>query len=414
MALNVSNLEGNELADYIRKSIPQGRWGDTWDIFKTNFTKLILINIFILITLIPGIAIILVRNVYVLGIGASYPFNANVGVGYPIYTDIAGLAENVYLTADLMFYSLLIVAGFIASVGIAGGAYSIRKIINTRGEFNIKTFFRGIKVCYFNTVLPVTVFMIFFFGCKIVSDWKNFAIATGQPAAGPITAVVFMIIATVLVGIICAWIFAVGVSYKVKMKHLLKNSFVLLIGSPFHTVLFAGIALVPVWLFLIGSFFTMISYAVFIFIGFSFILLVWLAFTQWVFDIYVAPAVAAETEAAKAKKSPKELAADKQEDDKRVARELVAAGRSELIGKPIKPVEASSVKKLGATFSRADLAGVETARGKLVKDVADYEKEHKNDPLYAEYNKLFAERERALQSDGKKGKKKISRDGLLK
>ena len=42
---------------------------------------------------------------------------------------------------------------------------------------------------------------------------------------GPITAYVFIIIATVLVGIYCAWLFAVGLSYRLKFSKLIKNSF---------------------------------------------------------------------------------------------------------------------------------------------------------------------------------------------
>jgi hypothetical protein len=38
-----------------------------------------------------------------------------------------------------------------------------------------------------------------------------------------------------------------------------------------------------------------------------------------------------------------------------------------------------------------------------------------SDPVYVEYNKLFADREKALKVDDKKGrKKKVSSDNLLK
>ena len=56
-----------------------------------------------------------------------------------------------------------------------------------------------------------------------------------------------------------------------------------------------------------------------------------------------------------------------------------------------------------------------SSRQKLESDVADYENKHKNDPVYAEYSKLFADREKALQPQGKKGKKKkVSSANLLK
>ena len=98
--------------------------------------------------------------------------------------------------------------------------------------------------------------------------------------------------------------------------------------------------------------------------------------------------------------------------------ELLAAGRSELIARPIMPVAAEPAVRIPVlTFTRADVSAAADDRAKLAADVAAYELAHINDPVYAEYNKLFAEREKALQSDsGKKGKKskKISADNLLK
>lgn len=419
MALSVSNMEGNEIADdYVRKASTRGKWGEAWDVLKGNFGKLVLINIFVLITFLPGIGIMIYRSMYINGMGLQYPFNL-AGLNYPAYTNISGLEEQIYLSADLLFFSLLIVAGFIASLGISGAAYSIKKLLNTQGQFSIKGFFHGIKTGYFATVMPVTVFMIFLFASFIIGDWKDLVIARGGSSAGPITAYVFILIANVLVGVYCGWLLAVGVSYRLKFTQLFKNAFVLMIGSPIHTVFFAGFALIPVWLFVIGtavSLVKIISYIVFVFLGFSFILLVWMSFTQWVFDMYVTPNIKAAEDAVKAQKSPKELAAEKEENDKQAARELLAAGKSELIGKPILPIDGTAaVKPIGAVFTRADLGGVTTDREKLKAAVSAYEEEHKTDTVYIEYNKLFAEREKALQSDGKKGKKKkVSADNLLK
>ncbi|MDE6868004.1 MAG: hypothetical protein K2J83_02540, partial [Clostridia bacterium] len=413
-------LEGNEIADdYSRQAATRGRWGETWDVFKSNFGKLVLINIIILITFAPGIAIMVFRAMYVANLGAIYPFNANTGLGYPYYPDVQGLAENIHLTADLLFYSLLVVAGFIASIGLSGGAYTIKKLLNTHGKFSIKSFFHGVKVCYFNTVLPITIFMVFLVGTMLLGDWKDYVIAIGESRHGPLTAYSFAIIGTVLVGIYCAWVFVVGVSYRVKIAQVFKNAFVLLIGSPLQTVFFAAFAMLPVWLFIIGSavdIVKIISYIVFIFLGFSFMLLVWLSFTQWVLDLYVTPNIKAAQEEAQAKLSPKELAAQKQEEDKHTAMELLAAGKSELIGKPIKPIsDDTALTAISGSFTRESIGKVSSEREKLKSDVLAYEKEHMSDPVYAEYNKLFAEREKALKSEGKKGKKKkLSADNLLK
>ncbi|MDE6585436.1 MAG: hypothetical protein K2K80_01990 [Clostridia bacterium] len=412
MALNVPNLEGNEIADdYTRQYVPKGRWSDTWGVFKSNFLKLVLINVFVLITFVPGIAIIFFRSMYISGLGLVYPFNSSIL--YPFYPEVAGLTERLTLSADLLFYALLIVAGFIASIGLSGATYSIRKLINTHGQFSVKGFFHGIKVCYFNTVLPVTFVTAFMFASLTIGDWMRVVSATGGNAAGAVTAYVFIIIATVLVCIYSAWLFAVGTSYRTSFSQLFKNSFVLMIGTPIQTIFMAGFSLIPVWFVMIGGFMQVIGFIIFILFGFSMILLCWNAFTQWTFDAYVNPNLKAAKE-----EGAKKNAEENQVDPQQRARELLAAGKSELIARPIMPVtDSGRFTSLGKTFTRNDLKAVNENREKLYSDVAAYEEAHKNDSVFVEYNKLFAEREKALQSEtDKKGKKKnkISSDNLLK
>ncbi|MDE7086834.1 MAG: hypothetical protein K2O67_01445, partial [Clostridia bacterium] len=358
------------------------------------------------------------KDAMILQIATQYPLSNNTLFAYPFTPDTRGLGEVVVLSIGLLYNSLLIIAGFIASIGIAGSCYSVKKLINTHGKFTLKGYFHGIKVCYFNVVFPVTVFMVFIFGSLSISDWTAHQIALGASKGGPISAKVFMIIATVIVGIVCMWVMAVGVSYKVKFKYLMKNSFVLLFATIIQTVCMIGFALLPVWILLLGealSFFKIIAYIIFIFFGFSFIILCWMAYTQWVFDTFITPAVKTEEEARKAKLSPKELAAEKEEEEKAVARELLAAGRSELVGRPMRPISGGTeVKEIGVAFGRADIARVQEQRKAIEGEVDEYYREHKGDTRYVEYEKLFAEREKALNSgNGKKGKKKLSRNNLL-
>ena len=411
----------NEIAEgeYIRTQSEGGRWGDTWTVFKKNFGKIFLNNLFVLLFFVPGIVVMFFRYMYISGIGYQYPFNANTGIGYPAYPGTQGLNESIYLSADLLFYGVLIAAGLIASIGIAGGAYSMKKLLNTHGKFSIKDFFHGVKVGYLNVMVPITAFMCFYYACVIIGDWRDLNAARGLSTAGATTAYVFIIIATVLVGIYSAWLLATGVSYKLKVGQLFKNAFVLMIGSPIHTVFFAGLMLMPVWIYMIGlsvTFIKYLAYIIFIIFGFSYMLLVWMSFTQWVFDMYVTPNFKKAEEAVKAKKTPQELAAEQAEEAKRIAGELLAAGKSELIAKPILPIDSNAgIKTLSVTFTRSDLNVISENRQKLNSDIAAYEEEHKNDPVYKEYNALIVDREKALKTDNKKSKKKkISAENLLR
>ena len=419
----VTALEGNELADdYVRTELPKSRWGDTWEVFKGNFSKIVIINVLTLLFFVPAIAILFFRLNYITQLGIYHPFSSNALFTYPFTPSTQGLAEDIKLSADLLFYSLLMAASLIAAVGIAGASYSLKKLINTHGDFTLKGYFHGVKICYLNTVLPTLLFMAFLFAAFMVSDWTAQQIAHGYPAGGPITAEVFAIIATVLAGIYSCWLLAVGVSYKVKFKHLIKNSFVLCVSTIIQTVFMIGFSLIPVWLLWIFlktgvTLLIVLIAAVFLFMGISFILLCWFAFTQWVFDSFVTPAIKSEKEARRAQMTPKQLEAEKEEEEKALARELLAAGRSELIGRPLRPItDSDKVADIGLAFDRADIQRAAQERQDIEKGVNEYYEQHKSDTRYVEYEKMFAEREKALQAPkGKKGKnKKVSSTNLLR
>lgn len=424
MAQNkVAALEGRERADYPRLQIPESRWGDTWEVLKSSFGKFVFINLLVIVFLTPLIGVLFTRMYYIAGQGLLYPFSANVGIGYPANPGTVGMAESIHLKADLMFFALVIAAGIIGAAGIAGGAYSAKKLVNTRGEFTFKGFFRGIKVGFLNTAFAVTLFTVVLFGCVVLCDLCDLSVAKGAAPGGPVTAKVFLIIFTVLVGIYSLWLMAVGVSYKVNLWQQIKCSFTLMIATPVHTVFFAVLAALPVFLFawfwtLGGIIWQLLSYIILLLLGFGCALLIWMSFTQWVFDLFIAPDVKAKAAESKKPKTAKELEAEKAEEEKQVAMQLLAAGKSELIGRPILPIEEQPFEPIPAAFSREDVKRAAADREALAARIADYAEAHKNEPKYLEYEKLFADREKVLQDEGKgkKGKKKktISADNLLK
>lgn len=415
----VSTLEGNELADdYVRTHVPQGRWADAWDLIKNNFVKLIIINVVTLLFCVPSILLVYFRNAYISSMGYSYPFASNPLGIYPLTPSMQGVPERITLSADIMYMSIFVASMLIACVGLAGACYSIKRLINTHGQFSFKSYFHGIRICYFNVLFPVLVVALFAFACFLVYDWAAISIADGASKGGPITAEVFITIATVIVAIIAFWVLAVGVSYKVKLKYLMKNSIVLLIGTIVQTLFMLAFTLIPVWLLWLGQAWSWVKVFVYVFMlffGFSFMIVSWFAYTQWVFDMFITPAVKKEEEARKANLTPKQLAAEKHEEELAVAREILAAGKSELVGRPIRPIDGGTeIKEVGVAYSRRDIARVKGDRDKVKDEIDEYYEQHHTEEKYVEYEKMFAEREKALKSDGKKGKKKVGADTLLK
>jgi hypothetical protein len=408
----VEALVGNELADdYTRTVVPQGRWGDTWDVFKSNFTKLVLINVLTLVFFVPTIIVMILRSAYLVSLEGIAPGDL---VAFPAQPDLTGLSEQLVFSTDLIFFAGLIVCGLFAAIGLAGALYSIKRLLNTHGDFTVKGYFHGVKVGYLNTVLTLTLFLVFLYATVLMNDWANLQIALGASAAGPRAAAIIMIILTVLVGIVCMWLLAVGISYKLSAWQLVKNSFVLLIGNSIVSLFFIALALLPVSFLFMGNFMRIVAYVLFIFIGFSYIGIVWMSYTQGVFDTYITPNLKAAKEDADSRKTPEQLAQEKLEEQKAVAMQLLAAGKSELIGKPIAPVKDGSFAPLPRAFTREDLRAIEARRATLNNEITAYTAEHEKDAKYVAYNKLFAEREKALKVEKKKGKKgKVSSDNLL-
>jgi len=111
------------------------------------------------------------------------------------------------------------------------------------------------------------------------------------------------------------------------------------------------------------------------------------------------------------------LEAEKEREEKDIARELLAAGRSELIGRPLRPIsDEDTVGEIGIAFGRGDVQRAAQERANVTAGVNEYYEQHKTDTRYVEYERMFAEREKALQTPkGKKGKgKSVSSDNLLR
>ncbi len=418
MPLNMNGLDGNELSagDYTRNFIPEGRWSDAWSVFKTNFGKTVLINLLVCITFIPSIVLMFFRSFY---IEWMYTANSvNQTITYPFASYTPGLEQGIVLYADLLFIGDLKVSLLICTVGESGAAYSYKKLLNTHGDFTLKGFFHGVRKCYFKTLLPMLVFMILLYGMIVLGDYRAYLVAIGEGVAGVTTGYVFVIIFMVLAGIYGLWFLAVGASYKLSFGKQLKYSLFMVMGTPLQTLIMIIFAGIPVWLYLLGllwMWLSIIMLIVFIFLGFTFILLSWMAFAQWGFDQFTNPEVQVEKAKAEEEKRAQEQAIEDSKDPKVRAMELLAAGKSELLSHPIMPIASkAAVTALGYGYTRADIAGAAQKRAVLESEVADFESKHIKDDVYVEYNKLFATREKVIDVRDKKGRrKKISSSNLF-
>ncbi len=419
-------LEGKERSeDYARSTLPTSRWALFWDILKGRFGKLILVNLMVFITCIPIILIVFFHNYSIAAIGASGSYGSGLGVGYPYVPFVPGQEQWAILQLDLFYFGLLIPACVIAGIGISGGMYIIRNLIWTEGIFVANDFLRGIKRNFFNVLEAAIFFSAILFIARVVGDFSDFFVAAGSSMAGwmiasKVIGYIFVAFAT----LVTLWMVSLGVNYKQGPFALIRNAVVMTVGTFPQTIFFAALATWPVFLCIFGKGILLIIGIIILFLfGISWLMLVWMDYSQWAFDKFVNPDRGFATGRGLYNKdkpsdtSPKQVSLEESAAMRELRRQIVAQGKSKLACRPIMPVDDGvDMYQLPDSFSREDLQKVRESRAAVEEDVKKYEEEHKDDAQYVEYNRIFEETERAIKEDGKPGKKKkknVKRPKLL-
>lgn len=406
--------EGKEKSeDYARNSLPTNRWSLFWDIFKGNFGKIVKINLLMLIFFLPLFGVLLFSWMMQQGNNLIFPFSANLGVGYPAYPAQAGLPEYFALQNAYVLYIGICISSFIAAIGLAGGMYVMRNMVWTEGVFVANDFWRGIKLNYKNALQTVLLFTVVFSICGSLLKLSELALAMEQLKGFRLVMMrIFqgMSYLLIIVALMMSfWMIALGVNYESKFGRMVKNSFLLTVGTLPQTVFFVAASFVPFLLLLIGgTFFTSMAVIMVLLFGFSWLLLVWLDFAQWVFDKYLNPKIKG-AKVGRGIYNPEKAAgeAPSSEAELEYQRMILAHGKSKLMERPIKPIDDSlQVYELPTSFTREDLKKLRESKEHIVEDTQAYAEEHKNDLRYVEYNKQFEEREKALQDTSKNKKKK--------
>ena len=409
-------LEGKEKSEeYARSTLPTNRWQLFWDIFKGNFGKIVKVNLLTLLFFIPLLIVIVMGVMYSESVGITYPFGANLGIGYPAAPDMQGVSESLSLQGDLYMYFGVFLTSIIAAVGLSGGMYVIRNMVWTEGIFVTNDFWRGVKLnfknalqtaLFFCMVLLINTLLINIAELSLTAD----TLGKGQKVMFQISLVVSYLFLA-LAAMMSFWMIALGVNYKMGFLVMFRNSFLMTIGTLPQTVFFGALALLPFALLLFGvNLLTVIGIMMILLFGIAYALLVWLDFAQWVFDKYINPKI----EGAKVgrgiynKDGTSALTGDDSAASVEYQRMLLSHGRSRLVARPIKPIDDSmQVYELPQSFTREDLKKLRESKENIMEDTEAYAEEHKNDLRYVEYNRQFDEREKALQEeDEKKGKKK--------
>jgi hypothetical protein len=406
-------LEGKEKSEeYARSTLPTNRWQLFWDIFKGNLGKLVTVNLLTMLFFIPLLAVIVMCNLVADASGQIYPFGANVAIGYPAFPSLQGQAESLALQNNSILFLGIFITSAAAAVGLAGGMYVMRNMVWTEGIFVANDFWRGVKLNFKNALQTALFFTGVLLLGKMMIDVAEVSIVGNISKAQMVwlrisqgTSYVFIVMA----GLMSLWMIALGVNYQMGFFMLVRNAFFMTIGTFPQTVFFAVLALWPFAIFLLGgSLFIVIGVLLIIFLSFSYSLLVWLDFAQWVFDKFINPKI----EGAKVgrgiynKDGSSSLTGNDSAAALEYQRVILSHGRSKLVARPIKPIDDDvQVYELPKSFTRDDLKKLRESKQQIEEDSEAYAEEHKNDLRYVEYNRQFDEREKALQEEENKKKK---------
>lgn len=374
---------GSEKSEgYARASLPSNRWELFWDIFKGRFWKLVIINLLVLLFFIPLFLLLFLRSNAIAGYGASMPFAQGFGVGYQAPVSLIGYEQQIVLNVNLMIYLLLPITVIIAAIGVAGGAYVIRNMVWTEGIFVANDFWRGVKLNIKPMLFIGLTYSVLFYLTRLAISIADFNIAVGSELKWLfVISKIFSIVFLIFYSVMTMHMITMAVTYELKFRALLKNSFLFTLGLLPQNAFFLLLGFLPFLLMMLGGFFLPIGIIIILLLGFSTLLLIWTNFCQWSYDKFINDKV----QGAKKNRGIYEKVKESDSEALKQYRIQAAKTRSKLNSRPIKPITDDELKvaELPTSFNRDDILRLNESKQAIYDDHARYVEEHKNDPEFA-------------------------------
>ena len=374
---------GSEKSEgYARASLPSNRWELFWDIFKGRFWKLVIINLLVLLFFIPLFLLLFLRSNAIAGYGASMPFAQGFGVGYQAPVSLIGYEQQIVLNVNLMIYLLLPITVIIAAIGVSGGAYVIRNMVWTEGIFVANDFWRGVKLNIKPMLFIGLTYSVLFYLTRLAISIADLNIAVGSELKWLfVISKIFSIVFLIFYSVMTMHMITMAVTYELKFRALLKNSFLFTLGLLPQNAFFLLLGFLPFLLMMLGGFFLPIGLIIILLLGFSTLLLIWTNFCQWSYDKFINDKV----QGAKKNRGIYEKVKESDSEALKQYRIQAAKTRSKLNSRPIKPITDDELKvaELPTSFNRDDILRLNESKQAIYDDHARYVEEHKNDPEFA-------------------------------
>ena len=397
--------------DYARNTLPTNRWELFWDVFKGRFSKIVIVNLIMLLFFLPLLALILYRYLALISYGANFPFAQGFGVGYMAPSSLTGFSETIVFQVDLISYLGLPIVALIACFGVAGGAYVMRNMVWTEGIFVANDFFRGIKQNIKQILLIGLTFSMVFYITTVAISFSKQCIATGSEISWLYTIIIiFSYIILFMYAIMSLHMVTMAVTYDLSFVKMIRNSLLFTISFLPQNLFFALLGLIPFFIMQLGSLFTIIGLIMIILFGFTLLTLIWTNYSQWIFDRYMNDKIPG---AKKNRGIYEKVSTNAPASLQKYREQLAIASRNSLNSRPIKPItdDDLQVMDLPVMFDRNDLEKLRESKQAIYADHARYVEEHKNDEQFKPTEEELAKQEKdvARQKRIEKAKKALAK-----
>lgn len=266
--------------------LPGKRWHIFKDLVKNKLGMLFKVNLLIVLFMLPAFAWIYYNSLDITVQDSYISYSGNVGFGFPAVSDAVALGQYVRMVINIRTFLWLIPLLVIAGIGLAGGFHAMKLIVWGETIKPIRTFFKGIKGK--NTVIFMITTLVLSIGIALIGIIISYYQAWEAGAFLKVMSLILSILLLVFLIFMACYIFTQTVTYKLKLKALLKNSLLFSGGMMMPNFFFILVCTAgPIVLMLTVPFISVILVAFYAMIGISFIVLIWTLIAQGAFDRFI-------------------------------------------------------------------------------------------------------------------------------
>lgn len=273
-------------AEAKRLKLPTTRRQQFWDILKNQLGNLTKLNLLSMLLALPFLALVFVFiPVVKQGVGMSFDFTGNLGIGYPGSVSDMVTAEVAVLQSTVPLLLLLIPCITLLAFPFAGLTYSIRNMVWGESISVRVDYWKGIKAGWKQYLLTFFILSILITSFVYAFMLFNIQVAMGMADAFGYIALIVAILGILIVAGVSVFMLPAMTMYNLRWHKHVKNGVLLFVATFPQTM---GILLLTVAPFLIGmligSIFEMLIYMLVILLGASVIILLWTVYAQYVLD----------------------------------------------------------------------------------------------------------------------------------